>query len=200
LRQAGNIHLHLDLIAGLPGEDLAGFAGSFDWVSRLAPHHLQLGFIKILPGSPMADLAVARKYCWQVEPPYEVLSSDAMNLADLLLLKRVATMLDWFGNSGLYAGSLAWLLPRWSGPFRFYADLADFARGEGALSRALNVSDRSRLLWRFARAQCPDLQGNAGLEQALLDLLRLDYRASGQKGQPAWLQDGSETERTAQVR
>ena len=106
LRRGGRVHLHLDLIAGLPGEDLARFGASFDWVWRLRPQQLQLGFLKVLAGSPMAEQARDRGFLWQDEPPYEILKSDCMEFNDLIRLKGMAWILDIYQNSGFCEHSL----------------------------------------------------------------------------------------------
>ena len=75
LRERGNIHLHIDLIAGLPYEDAAAFAAGFDRAYALQPHQLQLGFLKLLRGSPLWDQATALGLCFDPAPPYAVTST-----------------------------------------------------------------------------------------------------------------------------
>ncbi len=187
LRQAGRVHLHLDLIAGLPGETLAQFGESLDWVWRLQPQQLQLGFLKILPGSPMRRLAAERGFLWQDDPPYEVLQSDAMSFADLSRLKLIEQLIDLFGNSGLFAHALPWLAGHWPRPWLFLNDLAAWSGPRGYLDRSLGPEERCRLLWEFGRETVPELAAAGWAAVVWRDLLRLDYLAAGQKDQPAWL-------------
>lgn len=105
-----SIHMHVDLIAGLPKEDLATFAKSFDYAWALKAEMLQLGFLKILSGTPME--VQARKspgYLWSDSPPYEVLASPVLPYADILVLKDVEHLLDAWFNSGLMRNTLLYL-------------------------------------------------------------------------------------------
>lgn len=187
LRAAGNIHIHLDLIAGLPGENLSRFAESLDWVYRLKPQQLQLGFLKVLPASPMHAIAKELSFIWQDEPPYEILRSDALDFADLILLKNIAWVLDVYINSNFCERAMNWLAGRQERPWQILSGLAAWAAGQGLLDRPLSPAGRCRLLWDYGRYSQPELAGVSWLAQAWTDLLRLDYQLSGQKDQPAWL-------------
>jgi len=187
LRAAGNVHMHLDLIAGLPGEGLDRFAESLDWVFRLRPQQLQLGFLKVLPGSPMYETAQQRDFVWQDEPPYEILRSDALDFSDLIHLKNVAWVLDVYLNSNFCDRSLYWLTGRQERPSHVLSGLAAWAAGQGLLDRPLSPAGRCRLLWDYGRQSQPELNGDSWLATAWRDMLRLDYQLSGQKDQPVWL-------------
>lgn len=100
LMTAGNIHIHLDLIAGLPGEDLVRFKKSFDMVYNLQPHMLQLGFLKILKGSPLEHDSDRLGYVFQSYPPYQVISTPVLEYGDILTLTRMESLLDRYYNSG----------------------------------------------------------------------------------------------------
>ncbi|HAL73506.1 MAG TPA: B12-binding domain-containing radical SAM protein [Clostridiales bacterium] len=187
LRAADNVHIHLDLIAGLPGEDLNRFAESLDWVFQLRPQQLQLGFLKVLPGSPMHDTARQRGYIWQNEPPYEILRSDALDFSDLIHLKNVAWLLDVYLNSNFCDRAFNWLTGQQERPWQVLSGLAAWTAGQGLLDRPLSPAGRCQLLWDYARHSQPELNGDNWLATAWRDLLRLDYQLSGQKDQPAWL-------------
>ena len=187
LRETGNIHLHLDLIAGLPGETADEFGASLDWVYALRPHQLQLGFLKILPGTPILRQASDRNFRWQKEAPYEILQSDAMSFADLIHLKNISRVVELFYNSGLFERSLIWLASCWPRPFLFLSDLADYAYRNQYLERSLGVEERSRLLWQFAIESQTELNTDPWLMNCWRDLIRLDYISGGQKDLPAWL-------------
>lgn len=150
LRQIHSIHLHLDLIAGLPGDTLTGFRRSFDDVIRLRPHLLQAGFLKILPGSPMKEQATRLGFAWQDTPPYEVLRSDGLSFADLGLLKRVENQLDHYYNSGQYACTMQALLTTAASPFDLFCQLSDLYKTGGWEERNPGLEDRWQLLLTLA--------------------------------------------------
>lgn len=187
LRSGGNIHLHLDLIAGLPGETLDGVAATFNWIAGLRPHQLQLGFLKVLSGAPIAAQAKGLGYQWLDEPPYEVLSSDQLSYDDICRLKRIEAVSDLFMNSGFFPNALRWLVGRWPDPFAFFDEIARWMDQQQLLDRALSRDERSRLLHRFAAEHCSGLAEDTWLTGAWLDLLRLDYLGGGQKDLPGWM-------------
>ncbi len=128
LSENGNIHLHLDLIAGLPGESLDAFICSFADVMALRPHALQLGFLKKLKGSA---LKADGSEFWSF-PPYEVIHSDAMRYDELLHLKQVEEMLERYYNSGAFNKTVAYILATYYAhrEFEFFADMAAFLSGD----------------------------------------------------------------------
>ncbi|NLM46220.1 MAG: DUF4080 domain-containing protein [Firmicutes bacterium] len=106
----GNIHVHLDLIAGLPYEDLNSFQESFNTAYRLQPHLLQLGFLKILPGTPMRNNPEQFPCLYAKDPPYEVLATPWLSGEELLLLHKVEAALNRLYNSGRFRRTLHYLL------------------------------------------------------------------------------------------
>jgi radical SAM superfamily enzyme YgiQ (UPF0313 family) len=131
LGRGGNVHRHLDLIAGLPYEDYESFRNSFDRVYRMKPEQLQLGFLKVLKGSEMYDMAGEFGICCLEEPPYEVLYTSWLRFQDVIRLKGVEEMVEVYYNSGQYTCTLPFLEERFSGPFAMYEALADFYKEEG---------------------------------------------------------------------
>ncbi len=121
-----NMHIHLDLIAGLPGESLDEFIHSFHKVFALRPGMLQLGFLKRLKGAEL--LAPGSQFC--DFPPYEVIHSDRMTYGELLSLKEAEEVLEQYYNSGLFETILSYLLETYySGrEFFFFSEMADFIR------------------------------------------------------------------------
>ena len=187
LRARSAIHLHLDLIAGLPGESFTQFAKAFDDVYQLRPHQLQLGFLKVLPGSPMASQALALNFQWSGEPPYEILASDRMSFADLAQLKDVEGVLDWYHNSGRFAITLPWLIAHTPSPFAFFLSLAKASRMAGWFDRQASQPARAAFLLEFGKTIISPPE-----HTYLLSRLKLDYLLQGSKDQPAFL-DGLET-------
>lgn len=119
-----NIHIHLDLIAGLPFEDLQRFRISFDDVYSLRPQQLQLGFLKVLKGSDMEQLAPGYDLIYADQPPYEVLSTRWLSYEDLCRLKQIEETVELYYNSGQFAHTLEFMLSRFHGPYAMYESLA----------------------------------------------------------------------------
>lgn len=182
LRAQSAIHLHLDLIAGLPGETPSQFARSFDEVFALKPHQLQLGFLKVLPGSPMADQARERQFSWSNEPPYEILSSDEMTYADLAGLKDLEAVLELYYNSGRFPLSLQALLDQSESAFAVFDALAQANRIAGWFDLKASPAARAAFLADFARQRLP-----ADAYPDFMSRLKLDYLLQGAKDQPTFL-------------
>lgn len=120
----GTIHQHLDLIAGLPGEDLASFRTSFDEVYAMEPEQLQLGFLKVLKGTKMHRMVKEYGIVYHDHPPYEVLATKWLSYEEILLLKGVEEMVEIYYNSGQFRKTIEEILKRYESPFDFYQELA----------------------------------------------------------------------------
>lgn len=125
VRQAGNIHCHLDLIAGLPKESFSQFLHSFDEVFALRPEQLQLGFLKLLQGSSLWELRESYGLCHSIYPPYEILKTPEISFAELAQLKKLEEAVETYYNSGRFAKSLSFLLRRFPSPAQFFLGLAN---------------------------------------------------------------------------
>lgn len=197
--------VHLDLIAGLPYEDLATFGRSFDWTFRLHPDELQLGFLKLLKGSPLREEAHTYDYRFTTAPPYEILANKWLSYADLLHLKGVEEMVEKYFNSHRFRYTLNYLFQDESlSPWAFFSTLARFWQEKGYSGQAHKPGALYDRLWRFLTAQRPADQGQpaplfqreAGNSSGtpfwprehLRALLTLDYYLSGTGGAaPGWL-------------
>lgn len=174
LRRRCGIHLHLDLIAGLPGETLGSFRRSFNDLYALGPHVIQLGFLKILSGTPMAADAVRRGFVWRDEPPYEIIASDAMTYGDLIRLKRVEAVLDRFYNQPWLSEVWAAAVGCFETPFDACSALADEMRRLGLAGRRLSAEAWYAALfvfglgldWPAARGACASPAGAAAAGSA----------------------------------
>lgn len=131
VRSFQNIHQHLDLIAGLPGEDLESFRHSFDEVFALKPDQLQLGFLKVLKGTPLYARAEDYGIVFRGEPPYEVLRTNWLSYGDLLLLKGVEEMVEIYYNSRQFGRTLRKILENYESPFAFFQELAEHYESRG---------------------------------------------------------------------
>ncbi|WP_432821628.1 DUF4080 domain-containing protein [Trichloromonas sp.] len=112
LRRKGNIHLHLDLITGLPGEGYADVLASIDRVATLAPHHLQIEPVKLLPGAPLRRQAAERGIRFDPNPPYTVLATPDLSFDQLEQLRGISRLCDLICNSGRFSGFLGGLTDR----------------------------------------------------------------------------------------
>lgn len=131
LKRAGNIHVHLDLIAGLPFEDHESFGHSFDTVYAMEPEQLQLGFLKVLWGSYMQEKAKDYELKYLTTAPYEVLSTKWLSYGDVVRLKRVEEMVELYYNSNQFTTTLPLLEAFFARPFAMYQALADFYEDNG---------------------------------------------------------------------
>jgi len=181
LKDLGNIHIHADLIAGLPLETLEGVGESFDAVYPCC-HMLQLGFLKLLKGSPLQEKAIDYGIVASPIAPYEVLKTDALSFEDLTVLHRIDEVLDRFGNSGHFSRVLAGVMERIRSPFDFFRSLSEAADDVGRLSQL----DAMRLLLSVCR---PLFEGN---EQELIGRMRLDYYTHEAGSCPDFLAGGGE--------
>ena len=122
LRSVKGVHVHADLIAGLPCESYESFGRSFDDLFGLCDQ-LQLGFLKLLKGSPMRARAAEYGYRFSPRPPYEVLANNSISFTELCALKRVAALVERLANSGAFANSLDYIIRQATpsrSPFRFF--------------------------------------------------------------------------------
>lgn len=149
VKSFGNIHQHLDLIAGLPYEDVDSFRKSFDDVYAMKPDQLQLGFLKVLKGSGMRDDAPGYGISWHERAPYEVLTTDWLSYGDVLLLKGVEDMVEVYYNSRQFDRTIEKIMERYTSPFLFFKELADFYDREGLAGIGHARIARYEILRRF---------------------------------------------------
>lgn len=117
-------HLHIDLIAGLPKESFSRFGQSFDDVIALRPQQLQLGFLKLLRGSPLWDARETYNLRHSPLPPYEILENDDISYAQLCQLRGVERVAELFYNSGRFAAQIEYLISREASAFAYFCGLA----------------------------------------------------------------------------
>lgn len=177
----GNIHQHLDLIAGLPFEDYDSFSRSFDDVYSMSPNQLQLGFLKVLKGSPIEARADEYGIVCTEGPPYEVLYTRWLGYDKLLLLKDIEEMVSVYYNSSQFVYTLPVLLTAYASPFRMFEALADYCRQNGCTTRTPSRISRYQLLLDFACTVLP------GRQRLLSELLTFDlYLRKNSKSRPAF--------------
>lgn len=164
-----NIHVHLDLIAGLPFEDLHRFQKSFHDVYALRPQQLQLGFLKVLKGSEMERQAPKYELLYTSQPPYEVLSTRWLSYEDICLLKQVEEMVEIYYNSGQFANTLEFLCPYFDSPFAMYESLAAWYEKQELFGMQSSRIRKYEILLEFGSAcisQNMQIQGSLPSGQA----------------------------------
>ncbi|MGN9018010.1 B12-binding domain-containing radical SAM protein [Lachnospiraceae bacterium HCP1S3_C3] len=131
IHETGNVHQHLDLIAGLPYEDYASFRNSFNDVYALKPEQLQLGFLKVLKGSYMQEQAYENDIVYSSYPPYEVLSTPWLPYSDVLRLKGVEEMVEVYYNSGQFVTTVKYMEKYFDTPFDMFEYMAEYYEENG---------------------------------------------------------------------
>ena len=183
VRRGNNVHQHLDLIAGLPWEDYGSFARSFDRVYGMKPDQLQLGFLKVLRGSYMAEAAGEYGLIARSCPPYEVLSTRWLPYEDVIRLKGIEEMVEVYYNSRQFTETLGVLAEEWGSPFALFENLARYYVEKGLLGISHSRLARYEILYRFL--------GEAGLDlEKYRDLLMVDlYLRENAKSRPSFAPD-----------
>ena len=156
IRQNGNIHQHLDLIAGLPYEDIESFARSFDDVYALKPEQLQLGFLKVLKGSYMEEKKEEYGLVCKGRPPYEVLYTRWLSYEDVLRLKGIEEMVEVYYNSRQFVHTMEALEETFTSAFEMYDELQKFYEAQGYGKVQHKRSARYEILMRFISEKEPD--------------------------------------------
>lgn len=179
ISDVGNIHVHVDLIAGLPYESYERFGESFDALYGNCDM-LQLGFLKLLPGTALRKNADKYGYKYLSYPPYTVLSSNDITYEEMYRLEDVAALLKRYYESGNFDGALSYACASYSSPFAFYADLSSYIKeNDGRFISSIGQNDAYKLLYDFALSFCD--------AQKLKALMRDDYNASENRRLPAFL-------------
>ena len=186
----GNIHQHLDLIAGLPYEGYDSFHKSFCDVYALRPEQFQLGFLKVLKGSHMMEMTGEYQILYKDREPYEVLSTAWMTYGEILRLKMVESMVEVYYNSGQFKNTLVFLEKYFDDPFRMYEALGRFYEKKGYSEISHSRMRRYEILMEFAGEQ-----KEIPLE-ALSDVMLLDlYLRENLKSRPSFASDQKPYER-----
>lgn len=164
IHAAGNIHQHLDLIAGLPMEGYESFRNSFDRVYALRPEQLQLGFLKVLKGSFMETQTDAYQLVYQERPPFEVLSTRWLSYEDVIRLKGVEEMVEVYYNSGQFVHTMELLEKKFPGAFSMYEALSSYYETHGLNGISHSRITRYEILFAFA-VECEKTSGEGRARQ-----------------------------------
>lgn len=179
-----NVHQHLDLIAGLPYEDYESFQKSFCDVYALRPQQLQLGFLKVLKGAYMEEMADAYGCVYKSGEPYEVLKTEWLTYGEISRLKGIEEMTEVYYNSGQFFYTLEALVKEFPDAFTMYEELADFYKGKGYFAVSHARISRYEILREFLQEK--GIQYLEFYDQLMvLDL----YARENLKTRPSWAMD-----------
>ena len=186
----GNIHQHLDLIAGLPYEGYDSFHKSFCDVYALRPEQFQIGFLKVLKGSYMMEMTGEYQILYKDREPYEVLSTAWLTYGEILRMKMVESMVEVYYNSGQFKNTLVFLEKYFDDSFRMYEALGRFYEKKGYSEISHSRMRRYEILMEFAGEQ------KKIPSEALSDVMLLDlYLRENLKSRPSFASDQKPYER-----
>lgn len=186
----GNIHQHLDLIAGLPYEDYDSFRHSFNDVYALKPQQLQLGFLKVLKGSHMMEMCGEYGIVYKTQEPYEVLSTKWLDYDHVLKLKTVENMVEVYYNSGQFQNTLEYLEKFFPDAFSIYERLGSFYMEKGYGDVSHTRMRRYEILLEFLE-DVPEISMDQVKDQMVYDL----YLRENLKSRPGFARDQKPFER-----
>ena len=182
IREKGNVHQHLDLIAGLPYENMESFEHSFNEVYAMRPEQLQLGFLKVLKGSLMHERAEEYGILYQDRAPYEVLSTRWLSYGEIIRLKKIEEMTEVYYNSAQFTNTLRRLEKHFPSPFAMYEALGAYYERNGLSGISHSRIARYEILYRFIR------ESGAENPEEYRQWLTLDlYLRDNVKNRPAFL-------------
>ena len=162
-------HIHLDLIAGLPNEDIRSFEKSFNDAYSLQPDMLQLGFLKLLKGSGLRADAGKYGIKYHDYPPYEVISTDSLSYRDIMTLKNVEKLLNIYYNSGRFKNSIKYINNKYfNNSFKLYLSLSDYYKDNNSMSKSLKNVDLYLALYNF-------VSDTLGMSLVFNELLKYDF-------------------------
>ena len=159
----GFVHMHLDLIAGLPYETYEDFKKSFNDVMELEPDVLQLGFLKLLRGTKIRTESEKHSYIFNDHTPYEVLGNKYISYEEIQKLKAVENVLERYYNSGVFKNSIGYLLNKYSSPFELFSSLGEYFSQKGYLNSSLSQNSLYAILAEF------------NCEELFREYLKLDF-------------------------
>jgi len=181
LRENTGIHIHADLIVGLPGETVQSFAAGFDRLVALRPHEIQVGILKKLRGTPIARHDGPWQMVYSPEPPYEILQNKLIHFEMMQRLRRFARYWDLVGNSGNFSQTLPLLWVPAGSPFQTFLDWSDWLYQQTGRTESIALLRLAELWFRYLTT-CARLEPR----EVALRLLE-DYGAPGRKDVPSFL-------------
>ena len=195
LESLKNIDQHLDLIAGLPGEDYDSFKKSFNEVYEIQPEEIQLGFLKLLKGSSMREDADKYGMEYSPYPPYEILKTDKLSYEELLKLKKVEEMVDKYYNSLKFNYIIKYFEGKFDSPFDFYYSLGMFFENKGYFNRNIGNAEYYKVFLDFNETVLEESN------KYLNEIVRFNYLIYNKKrGLPEFLRSDMEKEEEKSIK
>lgn len=190
-----NIKQHLDLIAGLPGENYESFRRSFNDVYSIEPEEIQLGFLKLLKGSSMREEADVWGMVYSPYPPYEIIKTKDVSYDELLELKKVEHMVDKYYNSQKFDLIIKFFENKFETPFDFYHSLGKFFEAKGLFNRNIGNSDYYKVFLEFNMEILNDDN------TILTDIIKYNYLLFNKKrGLPSFLKTSIDKEEERRIK
>lgn len=177
LRDETNVTLHLDLVAGLPGEDLPGFLVSLQRLFELHPHYIQVEPLKVLKGSPMVGIAKEEGYAYSSSPPYKILKTPQLSFHDIAHIEEIARLLDIYHNSGRFASALQ-AVGEFSQLSIFFSEMARFMKHEKK-ERNLSLRNAFEIFASFIDLFLSPAGRETVTDALCYDFCMADYPVSG---------------------
>jgi len=181
LRRETGVHVHADLIVGLPGEDLASFGAGFDKLVSLGPQEIQVGILKRLRGTPIVRHDAEWQMVYSPHPPYEVLQTKLVSFNDMQRMRRFSRYWDLLANSGNFVATtpLVWVD---ESPFEWFLKLSNWLYDTTGQTHAISLTNLSELLFKFLTQQ-------RHLEaQQVAEAIWKDFQRVGRSDRPKFLQ------------
>jgi len=181
LREETGVHIHADLIAGLPGESLESFAAGFDRLVALRPHEIQVGILKRLRGTPISRHDAEWQMVYNPHPPYEVLQNRLIDFETMQKLHRFARYWDLVGNSGNFVETAPLLWNDGASPFARFMRWSEWLHAQVGRTDSIALGTLMEKLFEFLTTE---LKRDA---RTVAETLRRDYQRAGRRDTPPFL-------------
>ncbi len=182
LREHTGVHVHADLIVGLPGEDMASFGRGFDRLLALGPQEIQVGILKRLRGTPIVRHDAGWQMIYSPQPPYEILQNKLLDFAAMQRMRRFARFWDLVGNSGNFVESAPLLWAEGRSPFEAFVAFSDWIGARLGRQHSIALATLSESLFAYLTAE-------RGLDRAPVEAaLRADWHRAGRNEHPPFLE------------
>jgi len=183
LLSATGVHVHADLIAGLPGETVESFAAGFDRLVALGPQEIQVGILKRLRGTPIVRHDTEWQMVYNPHPPYEILQTKLIDFATMQKLRRFARYWDLVGNSGNFIETTPLIWDEGLGPFWAFMRWSEWLHGQVRRTDSIALVHLMELLFKF-------LTSELNLDGALVaEVMWRDYQRGGRRDKPQFLRE-----------
>lgn len=189
LRENTGIHIHADLIVGLPGESLESFGRGFDRLVALRPQEIQVGILKRLKGTPIIRHDEEYGVVWSPMPPYEILSNRLLDFPTMQRMRRFARYWDLVGNSGNFVETAVQLWSNDRSPFESFLRFSDWLHSRINRTNQIALATLAEALFDFLVKEMGHVPADA------LAVLERDFERCGRKERPPFFeQHGGKSE------